>query len=166
MNKEKLVKAFSEFLENNFSGSQENHKEYVESDQELVKSVDEMERRALFVVLEPQNSVDDVSDLHHDYYDEITVEKACINYNKHSMKAGLYHAYEVESDVVDVEQSFITPASFTTEDGINIKKGTWLMWLHFPKPDDPEDDLWPDVLSGEFSGVSVECSGRGYEIDA
>ena len=40
------------------------------------------------------------------------------------------------------------------------------MWMHFPKPDNEEDDtIWPDVLSGEFTGVSVECAGRGYNIN-
>ena len=40
------------------------------------------------------------------------------------------------------------------------------MWMHFPKPEnDTEDTLWAEVLSGEFTGVSVECGGMGYELN-
>lgn len=167
MDIELLKKMFSDFLEAHSGGSKENHKQHVESTTEVIKSLDTMERRALFVVLEPQDNIEDVSDLHGDYYDDITVEKACNNFNKHSDKAGLYHEFTVENDLVEIEQSFINPATFVTEDGITIKKGTWLMWMHFPKPENDEDDtIWPDVLSGEFTGVSVECAGRGYNLDA
>lgn len=167
MDNKTLLDKFKEFLDANVGGSQENHKEYVESDTTLVKSLDTMERRALYVVLEPQDSLDEVSDLHGDFYDSITVEKACRSFNKHSNKAGLYHEYTVESDLVEIEQSWINPAEFKTEEGLTIKKGTWLMWLHFPKPENDENDtIWADVLNDEFTGVSVECAGRGYELDA
>jgi hypothetical protein len=166
MDKEYLRSMFNDFIEKNFSGSTENHKSVVESETAVVKSLDEMERRALFVVLEPQESLESVSDLHGDYYDALTIEKACIKYNKHSKKVGLYHEYEVDNELAEVEQSFINPTDFETEDGITIKKGTWLMWMHFPKPEnDIEDTLWADVLSGEFTGVSVECGGMGYELN-
>ncbi len=166
MDTKKLLEKFKEFLDTHSGGSKDNHEQHVESEEPLFKSVKEMERRALFVVLEPQSSLDDVSDLHGDYYDEITVEKACNNFNKHSDKAGLYHEYTVDNDLVEIEQSFINPSTFKTESGVTIKKGTWLMWMHFPKPDNEEDDtIWPDVLSGEFTGVSVECAGRGYNVN-
>lgn len=166
MDTELLKQKFVEFIDANFGGSKENHKDEIESETSIVKSVDEMERRALFVVLEPQESLESVSDLHGDYYDEITVEKACRSYNKHSMKAGLYHQSIVENDLVEIEQSFITPSSFETESGVSIKKGSWLMWMHFPESLDKEDDIiWNNVLSGEFTGVSVECSGTGITLD-
>ena len=60
MDKNKLIELFNDFLDTHFSGSKENHEQHVESEVEVVKSVDEMERRALFVVLEPQDSLDDV----------------------------------------------------------------------------------------------------------
>lgn len=167
MDNKTLLDKFKEFLETHSGGSQDNHKQHVESETGIVKSLDTMERRALFVVLEPQDNLEDVSDLHGDFYDDITVEKACNNFNKHSDKAGLYHEYTVENDLVEIEQSFINPATFETEDGVTIKKGTWLMWMHFPRPKTEEDDtIWPDVLSGEFTGVSVECAGKGYNLDA
>ena len=166
MNKQKLIDMFEKFIEANFEGSEKNHIAAVESETHVVKSLDEMERRALFVVLEPQNSLEDVSDGHGDYYDEITVEKACISFNKHSMKAGLYHKYTVENDLVEIEQSFINPSDFETESEVKIKKGSWLMWMHFPQPLDKEDDtIWPKVLSGDFCGVSVDCMGTGVEVN-
>ena len=158
---------FEKFIETNFEGSEKNHIATVESETHVVKSLDEMERRALFVVLEPQESLQDVSDGHADYYDEITVEKACRSFNKHSMKAGLYHQHTVENDLVEIEQSFITPTAFDMDSEVSIKKGTWLMWMHFPKPLDEEDDtIWSQVLSGDFCGVSVDCMGTGVEVNA
>lgn len=166
MDKNTLKDMFSEFIDSHFGGSKENNKTVVESETAVVKSLNEMERRALFVVLEPQNGLEDVTDLHEDYYDEITIEKACRSYNKHSMRAGLFHEFEVENDLVEIEQSFINLHEFDTDEGITIKKGTWLMWMHFPKPENDQDDtIWPDVLSGEFTGVSVECGGKGYMLD-
>ena len=166
MNTNTLKDMFSEWVDSHFGGSKGENKSVVESETSVVKSLDEMERRALFVVLEPQNGLEDVTDLHEDYYDEVTIEKACRSYNKHSMRAGLFHEFEVDNDLVEIEQSFINLHEFETEDGITIKKGTWLMWMHFPKPEDEQDDtIWPDVLSGEFTGVSVECGGKGYMLD-
>lgn len=166
-NKEDIEKAFSKFLTENFGGSEQSQEHSaVESETAVVKSLDKMERRALFVVLEPQNSLEDVSDLHGDYYDHVTVEKACRSFNIHCRKAGLFHEYEVDNDLAVVEQSFINLTDFETESGELIKKGAWLQWWHFPEPLDKEDDLiWPDVLSGDFCGVSVECAGKGYELN-
>jgi len=165
MNKSKILDMFSEFLETHFSGSESNHKEYVESETVIVKSLNSEERRALFVVLEPQDDDLETTDLHADTYDSITVEKACQSFNKHSMKAGLYHKVVVDNELVEIEQSFISPSSFELDDGRNIKKGTWLMWMHFPEPTDGSEDLiWPQVISGEFEGVSVDCSGYGVEL--
>ena len=147
-------------------GSNDNHKEVVEVEDKYAKSIHEMERRALFVVLEPQDSLDDVKDAHGDYYDDITIEKACNKFNRHCRKAGLLHQYEIDNELAVIEQSFINPAEFTIDDGIVVKKGAWLQWWHFPEPDEPERDvLWPKVLSGEYNGVSIECEGKGYEIN-
>lgn len=163
--KDSLKQLFSEWLDKNFGGSEDNHKQEVESDIGVVKALDSFERRALFVVLEPQDSEEVTSDLHGDYYDSATVEKACINFNKHCMKAGLFHEFEVDNDLIQIEQTFITPSEFTLDDGRLIKKGTWLMWMHFPEPLDGEDDfIWNDVLSGEFNGVSVQCRAYGVNL--
>ncbi|AIW01757.1 hypothetical protein [Pseudomonas phage PH826] len=116
--------------------------------EDVVKSVDKAERRALFVVLAP-----DEVDLHGDIYSAVEVEKACIQFNRHCMKANLFHA--VETEAAQIEQSFINLADFDTDDGRTITKGTWCTWMHFPEGDALADDLWAGVLDGSFNGVSI-----------
>lgn len=167
MDKKEILDKLSSFLDSILGGSNEpTIEQQVESDTDVVKSVDAMQRRALFVVLAPSFDDGTTDDLHADFYDETDVEKACINFNKHCMKAGLYHQIEVESDLVEIEQSFIVPAEFTTDSGVTIRKGTWCQWMHFPKPDDDSlDIIWPQILSGEITGASVECKAKGYNLD-
>lgn len=165
IDKEYLLAAFSDLLNKAIGSPESEDIAEVESDTKIVKSLHEMERRALFVVLEPQDSLDNVADLHRDYYDKETIEKACRSFNKHCMKAGLYHKYIVDSDLVEIEQTFITPSDFTLDDGRIVKSGSWLMWMHFPEPLDAEDDIWPHVLSGDFCGLSVGCTGIGVDLD-
>lgn len=166
MDKNKLLEKLSAFIDMCVGDVAESTQQSVESETTVVKSVDEMERRSLMVVLAPSFDDGTTDDKHEDWYSEVEVEKACINYNKHCNKAGLYHAIELEDDLVEIEQSFITPTEFTTESGVTIRKGTWLMWMHFPKPaDDSLDIIWPKILSGEITGASVECKAKGYDID-
>jgi hypothetical protein len=118
---------------------------------EFMKSVDQEQRRAMFVVLEP-----DVVDLHGDTYSATEIEKACTNFNLHCMKANLFHRVQTEDAII--EQSFIAPSSFALEDGREIKKGTWLMWYHFPKDNENSEAIWKMVKDGEITGVSIGCT--------
>lgn len=167
MNKNDLLDKFSSFLDSVLGGSKEDTQEvHIESETDIVKSVDEMERRAMFVVLAPSFEDGTTDDLHEDWYSITDVEKACINFNKHCNKAGLYHAVTVESDLVQIEQSFITPTDFTTDSGRTVRKGTWCMWVHCPKPEDNAMDIvWPKILTGEITGMSVECKAKGYDLN-
>ena len=119
--KSKLIDAFESFLEKHFGGSE---KEY-EPQVDVTKALDEEQRMALFVVLEP-----DTYDLHNDTYSAEEVWKACNNFNQHSMKANLFHRIETED--MKFVQSFISPSDFSLDDGRTIKKGTWLAWAYFP----------------------------------
>ena len=121
--------------------------------QQITKSVDVEERRALFVAMEPE-----VEDAHGDITSAEEIEKACNNFNKHCMKANLFH--RVETDAVEIQQSFITPTDIQFENGREIKKGSWLMWMHFPKDNETSDVLWEMVKSGEVNGISI--GGQGY----
>lgn len=143
MNKQVILNKFMAFLDSaigDVSGE--------DSSVEVTKALDKEQRRALFVVLEP-----DVVDLQGDTYTAEEVEKACTNFNTHCMKANLFHRVETEDAVI--EQSFITPASFQTDDGREIKKGTWLQWMHFPEGNEVSDSIWECVKSGEINGVSI-----------
>lgn len=147
--KDSLVKLFSEFVEKHFGGSAKE----VPIECELTKSLDEEERMALFVVLEP-----DVVDLHGDTYSEREVEKGCNSYNIHCRKANLYH--RVETEDFAIVQSFINPVTFIDDQGRDIKKGTWLAWAHFPN-----EELWSEVKKGNFTGLSVGCKAMTEDLE-
>lgn len=171
--KEKLLNLIAAALDMAV-GESSNDKPVIENDivtksVEVRKSVDKEQRRALFVVLSPQTETDGTDDLHGDWYDEEAVVGAMRSFNTHCRKANLLHKVDVSTDKVVIEQSYCTPVAFDLEnvdgDIVHIKKNTWLMEQHYPKPDDLEDDdIWPLVESGEYCGVSVNCSGRGYQV--
>lgn len=125
---------------------------------EITKSVDLEQRRALFVVLSP-----DEVDEHGDTYDAVEVEKACNDFNTSCMKANLFH--RIETKDVEIEQSFITPSSFQTDSGVEIKKGAWLQWMHFPKENPNSELLWKMVKDGDITGVSVQCKANEEILD-
>lgn len=124
---------------------------------EVTKALDVEQRRAMFVVLEP-----DVVDLHGDTYSAEEVEKACANFNLHCMKANLFHRMMTED--AKVEQSFISPATFTTDDGREIKKGTWLTWMTFPETETGEI-IWKMVKEGDIVGVSIGALARVENLE-
>jgi hypothetical protein len=141
-----------ELLEKFFGGSKEQ-----EPVVEVTKAIDIEQRRALFVVLEP-----DTVDLHGDIYSADEVEKACINFNTHCNKANLFHQVQIET--AKIEQSFISPSDFLLDDGRMIKKGTWLQWFYFPEGNTDSDKLWKQVKSGDICGVSIGCRASVEEL--
>jgi hypothetical protein len=120
---------------------------------EVTKSLNEEKRMALFVVLAPQEG-DTTDDLHGDTYTEEEIEKACNNFNTHCGTANIFH--QVQTQEVDIVQSFIAPASFTLDNGVEVKKGTWLQWFYFPETE-VGDALWEGVKSGDINGVSINA---------
>ena len=134
--------ALGELIEKFFGGS-----EQASDAVEVTKALDDEQRMALFVVLEPE-----AVDLHGDTYTAEEVEKACNNFNVFCNKANLFHA--VETEHAKIVQSYISPADFVTDSGTEIKKGTWLQWWHFPETEQGEL-IWKGVKSGEINGVSI-----------
>lgn len=174
MNKEKLKKMFLDLLDMAI-GDSENHKQVIESDVttpegvQVRKSVDVEERRALFVVLAPQESETETEDLHGDVYFDQDVIEACRSFNVHCMKANLMHSVMLDSDLAVIEQSYTSPVEFVIEnpegEQVTIRKNTWLQEWYFPEPDElAEDVIWPKVKDGTFTGLSVYCEAYGQEI--
>ena len=147
--KKDFVESLSALIEKYFGGSEKQ----TDVEFEVTKSVDEDEKMALFVVLEP-----DVEDLHGDVYSEKEVEKACISYNQHCRKANLYH--RVETEDFAIVQSFVAPVGFTDDMGREVQKGTWLAWTKFDN-----DSLWEQVKDGSFQGLSVGCQATVEELE-
>ena len=122
----------------------------------IEKSVDPVERKALFVVLEPETV-----DLHGDIYSAVEVEKAMQSFNTHCKKANLGH--RIETQDADIVQSYTTPVEMEIE-GKHIKKGTWLQEWHFPEGNEASENIWQAVLTGTITGVSIGAKGIGTEL--
>jgi hypothetical protein len=149
----KFVDALAELIEKHFGGTQVPATLTLE----VTKSLDEEDRKALFVVLAP-----DVVDLHGDTYTAEEVEKACDNYNSHCNVAYLFH--QVETEEASAVQSFISPADFKLDNGVEITKGTWLQWWKFPETEVGEA-LWQGVKSGDINGVSIGAMANVEELE-
>ena len=121
----------------------------------IEKSTNEVERKALFVVLAP-----DEVDAHGDTYSAKEIEKGMQNFNKHCMKANLFHM--VETQEAEIVQSYTTPVDMYIGEKF-ITKGTWVQEWFFPETETGEL-LWKAVLSGEITGVSVGCVANVEEI--
>lgn len=147
--KEKLV----EFIDKHFGGSAK------ETPAEVVtKSLDDEQRLALFVVLEP-----DVVDLHGDTYDAQEVEKACHNFQAFCQKAYLFHKVETQS--AEIVQNYIAPVDMTLDNGKEVKKGSWLQMWHFPEDDPNADAIWDAIKAGEINGVSIGALANVENLD-
>lgn len=142
---EELKKALSDVLEPLFK------KEVVKID----KAANEMERKALFVVLAP-----DEVDAHGDTYSAKEIEKGMQNFNRHCMKANLFHM--VETQEAEIVQSYTTPVDMYIGDKF-ITKGTWVQEWFFPETETGEL-LWKAVLNEEITGVSVGCVASVEEL--
>lgn len=121
----------------------------------IEKAANEMERKALFVVLAP-----DEVDAHGDTYSAKEIEKGMRSFNQHCMKANLFHM--VETQEAEIIQSYTTPVDMYIGDKF-IKKGTWLQEIYFPETEVGEM-LWQAVLNGDITGVSIGCVANVEEI--
>ena len=117
-----FTESLGKLIEKYFGGSEQETP--LKPEVEVTKALDEEERMALFVVLEPE-----VEDLHGDIYSEKEVEKACIQYNQHCRKANLYH--RVMTEDFSIVQSFVKKKKKTTDTGVEITKGTRLACCKF-----------------------------------
>lgn len=137
-----------------FGGTQQESKPAVE----ITKALDTEQRMALFVVLAP-----DVVDLQGDTYSTEEVEKACNNFNVYCNKANIFHA--VETEAAKIVQSYIAPTDFTLDSGVEVTKGSWLQWYHFPEGDATSDLLWEGVKSGDINGVSIGAKATTEKLN-
>lgn len=145
MNIEEIKKALAEMLEPLLK------KEVAR----IEKATNEVERKALFVVLSP-----DEVDAHGDTYSAKEIEKGMQSFNRHCMKANLFHM--VETQEAEIVQSYTTPVDMYIGEKF-IKKGTWLQEFYFPETEVGEQ-LWQSVLNEEITGVSVGCTAMTEDI--
>lgn len=108
----------------------------------ITKAVNEELKQATFIVMVP-----DEVDAHGDVTSEEEVRKACHNFNKHSMRANLFHL--VETDTFEFCESYCCPTDFMLGDKF-VKKGTWLATIQAL-----DDGLWALIKSGDINGLSI-----------
>lgn len=114
------------------------------------------------VVLEPEtlDSQDDymlpdqVEKAAHTYMKKVARGKSSVSKLQHR-KQGFFKG---KPGVVPIE-SFIAPVDFSYDGKEMIKKGTWVMALHVEDP-----AIWDDVLSGEYTGLSIGGTGIRQEM--
>lgn len=119
---------------------------------QVTKSVNEELKQGTFLVLSP-----DEVDLHGDIYSSDEIRKACHNFNQFCMKANLLHL--IETDTFSIIESYISQVDMVLGTQL-IKAGSWLAVLQFH-----DDDIWEDVKSGDFTGVSVGCTAQIEYLD-
>jgi hypothetical protein len=146
MDKEKILKSFSEFLDNMVGGSKEKESPQLP----VMKALDQDKKQATFVVLHAYSD-DSEYDLHNETYDADEVEKACHNYNRNCMKANLGHLMMVEEDIAYVVESYCSEIDMVLGDQF-IAKGTWLQKWQFN-----DDSIWEGVKGGQWNGLSIQC---------
>lgn len=122
----------------------------------IEKAANEVERKALFVVLAP-----DEVDAHGDTYSAKEIEKGMQSFNRHCMKANIFHM--IETQEAEIVQSYTIPVDMYIGDEF-IKKGTWIQEWFFPETEVGEQ-LWQGVLNKEITGVSVGCLASVEELD-
>jgi hypothetical protein len=122
----------------------------------IKKSLNEEQRLATFIVLEPQDPDGTTSDLHGDWYSEEEVHKASVSFNRFCKKANLLHM--VETNGFSFDESYVTLAEMTIE-GEVIKKGTWVATVFCE-----DEDIWTAVKEGTLCGLSIQAMANVHTI--
>jgi hypothetical protein len=149
IDKDNIIKAFSEFLEKHFGDTKQ---------VEVVKAVNTEKRMATFVVLKAMSDTSDF-DAHGDFYDRETVEDACYNFYENCMKANLGHLVMVDEGTAKIVESYIIPVDIELG-GQYVPAGSWLQTWKFA-----DDALWQGVKDGEWNGLSVGCMANVETLD-
>ena len=160
--KKTLTEAFASFLEKNFSGSA---KEVVQAPEApvvtsttIVKVIEEEQRKALFIVLQP---CEEEADLHGDLYTAEEVEKAADSFNTYCGQANVQHA--VDTEHAQILESYVTPVEFTLDSGKVVQKGSWVQTWKFLETEQGEF-LWKGIKDGTFTGLSIGCSATTEDL--
>jgi len=126
------------------------------------------------IVLRPQESEDEVSDLQGDYYDEEEIYYAAHyfmedywNKGEHGMR--VMHKGKIVNDKIRILESYIAPVDFTVKmhklgvdgDDYSVTKGSWIMVVKVL-----DDELWEDVKDGGFAGFSIGGTAKVETIES
>lgn len=110
-------------------------------EQSKILKADKDKRLVYGVVLEPETE-----DAHGDVISNEEIERAAHFYMLNSQTVGDSHLKEAPAKVV---QSYVTPVDFTLNNQF-VKKGSWVLVTKIL-----DENLWQDILNGEYTGYSV-----------
>jgi hypothetical protein len=120
----------------------------------IVKSLDLEKQEFIAPVLVP-----DEVDYHDHIYSEEEVYKACRNYRKNCNRANLQHAKDLSTDKAYFVEHYIAPTDMDFDNGMTVKKGTWMATMKFK-----DADLWQDVKDQKFRGFSISANCYSRKI--
>jgi hypothetical protein len=110
-------------------------------------------RYVLGVVLEPNDGSGNVPlqpDKQRDVYSEKEIREAAWRFMEKYRRIGEMHEQLVDTDKIQVVESYIAPADFDVN-GQRIRKGTWMLGAHVV-----DTTLWNRIKRGEFNAWSVD----------
>lgn len=116
----------------------------------LLTKSDDPQKLVYGVVYEP-----DVEDVHGDFMDAETIEKAAHGFMEEYQNIDKQHDFKTSAG--KVVESYVAPSDMTVGDTA-IAKGTWVLVTK------ATDELWESIQKGEFTGYSLAGTAEVEEV--
>ena len=130
--------------------SAEKLKPTFETEVRLVTKADDPQKLVYGVVYEP-----DVEDVHGDYMDAETIEKAAHGFMADYQQIDKQHDFTTNAG--KVVESYVAPVEMNIGD-TTITKGTWVLVTK------ATDEMWESIQKGEFTGYSLAGTAQVEEV--
>lgn len=130
--------------------SAESLKPTFETEVKLVTKADDPQKLVYGVVYEP-----DVEDVHGDYMDAETIEKAAHGFMADYQQIDKQHDFTTNAG--KVVESYVAPVDMNIGD-TTITKGTWVLVTK------ATDEMWESIQKGEFTGYSLAGTAQVEEV--
>ena len=116
----------------------------------LVTKADDPQKLVYGVVYEP-----DVEDVHGDFMDAETIEKAAHGFMEDYQQIDKQHDFTTNAG--KVVESYVAPVDMTVGE-TTITKGTWVLVTK------ATDEMWESIQKGEFTGYSLAGTAQVEEV--
>ena len=121
-----------------------------ETEVKLLTKADDPQKLVYGVVYEP-----DVEDVHGDFMDAETIEKAAHGFMEDYQQIDKQHDFTTNAG--KVVESYVAPVDMTVGETI-ITKGTWVLVTK------ATDEMWESIQKGEFTGYSLAGQAEVQEV--
>lgn len=131
--------------------------EKIEFEAKIVKA--DNDRQVVYgVVLEPMTDVTPDGDTHGHVMKAQEIEETAHLWLKRYRNVDLQHDFKKQKSIMPVE-SYLAPMDFTGEDGMTIKKGSWILAVHVE-----DKEIWKEIKAGKYNMYSPGGFGRLRDI--